>query len=231
MTSIRRIAGLAVVAATALALAGCAIPAFFAAQFGPEEDIPAEFEMPKGKTVLVLVEYPDNRTDYEPIKAHLTGMINEQLTAHKVASRTVPFSEVGKLRDRDPAFYETMAVGPIGARLGADLVVYVLIDEFALRDPDASEELWKGRLQTIVRVVDISEGRLWPKDVRDGHVVDPAETPTISDSDSANNPALREEAISKELAAVTADRIAKLFYAHSRPYEGAYGDDPRRTSH
>jgi len=224
MTRAALAAGLVSLAVVAACLGGCDIPAFFAAQLGPEEKIPAQFEPPEGKTILVLVEDLDKPINYEPVKADLTKMLNRQLVEHEVAAQTIPYARIGELATRSPEEFNNLYVTELGARLGADMVLYVNIDDFGLRDPDASEELWKGRLQTSVRLVDVTEGRLWPKDRREGHTVDKAQTPTITD----NSPT-RAEIISKELAAITADRIAKLFYDHSQPYEGAYGDKTRRV--
>jgi len=226
MTRAAMIARLAVACAVGACLAGCAIPAFLAAQWGPEEKIAAKFEPPAGKTVLVLVEDLAKPINYEPVKAQLTEMLNRQLVDHKVAARTIPFTRIGELATRSPDAYNNLSVSELGARLGADIVLYVNIEDFGLRDPAASDELWKGRLETSVRLVDVTEGRLWPKDRPAGHRVDKAETPTITDSSPS-----RAEQVSQELARITADRIAKLFYDHSQPYEGAYGDDPRRMTH
>lgn len=223
MRPIRPIATIAAVAALSACLGGCAIPAWMAAQFGPEEKIPAEFEPPAGKTILVLVEDRGNPINYDPVKLQLTDQINQQLLAHKIASNTIDYKKIGDLLTREPNA-NSLAVSEIGARLGADMVLYVHIDKFGLRDPDASEELWKGRLQTTIRLVDVQKGRLWPVDKPDGQIIPEAETQTVSD----NSPE-RAELVSKELAVETAEKIAKLFYAHSQPYEGAYGDKTRNV--
>jgi len=208
----------ATLASMMLCAPGCAIPAWLAAQFGPEKKVPAEYEPTKGKTILVLVDDMLNPVDYEPVKIHLTEMLNEQLLAHKVAAKTIPYTRIGEFIAATPDF-NSMAVCEVGSKLGADMVLYVQIDKFSLRDPAASQELWKGRLQTTIRLVDVKAGRLWPTDRPVGHMVPAAETRTVSDDSPT-----RAETISKALAAETADRIAKYFYAHKTPYEGAYGD-------
>ena len=209
----------AILASMTLCAAGCAIPAWFAAQLGPKKKVPAEYEPPKGKTILVLVDDMLNPVDYEPIKIDLTEMLNEQLLAHKVAAKTIPYTRIGEFIGATPGF-NALATGEVGSKLGADMVLRVRIDDFGLRDPDASQELWKGRLQTNLRLVDVKAGRLWPTDRPLGHMVLPsAKTPTVVDDSPT-----RGEAISKALATETADRIAKYFYAHKTPYQGAYGD-------
>ena len=210
-------------AAMAMPLAGCQMAGWFAAQFAPEKKVPAEYEPPAGKTVLVFVDDMLHPVDYEPVKIQLTEMLNEQLIAHKVAAKTIAYTRLGEFISATPTF-NALAVGEVGQKLGAEMVLYVLIDDFGLRDAAGASELWKGRLATTVRLVDVAKGRLWPTDSPAGRVVPKVETQTVSDSSQS-----RGELISKELAAETADKIAKLFYAYSTPYEGAYGDKSKPT--
>jgi len=224
MRTTARMLAATLAAAMAMSLPGCAVAAWFAAQFGPEKKIPAEYEPPAGKTILVFVDDMLHPVDYEPVKIELTEMLNGQLIAHKVAAKTIPYSRLGEFIAATPSF-NSLAVSEVGQKLGADMVLHVQIDEFSLRDTASASELWKGRLGTTVRLVDVTKGRLWPTDDPAGHMVLPkAETQTVSDSSQA-----RGEQISKELAAETADKIAKLFYSHSTPYEGAYGDKSKPT--
>jgi hypothetical protein len=213
----------ALAAATAASLAGCALPAWFAAQFGPEKKVSAEYEPPSGKTILVFVDDMLHPVDYEPVKTQLTETLNEQIVAHKVAAKTIPYTRLGEFIAATPSF-NALAVSEVGQKLGADMVLYVQIDDFGLRDTASASELWKGRLATTVRLVDVVKGRLWPTDSPTGHMVPKAETQTVADSSQA-----RGEQISKQLAAETADKIAKLFYSHTTPYEGAYGDKSKPT--
>jgi len=224
MRTTARMLAMTLSAAMAMPLSGCAVSAWFAAQFGPEKKVPAKYEPPAGKTILVFVDDMLHPVDYEPVKIELAEMLNKQLIDHKVAAKTIPYSRLGEFIAATPSF-NSLAVGEVGRKLGADMVLYVQIDEFGLRDAAAAAELWKGRLGTTVRLVDVTKGRLWPTDDPAGHMVLPkAETQTVSDSSQA-----RGEQISKELAAETADKIAKLFYSHSTPYEGAYGDKSKPT--
>lgn len=223
MRTTARMLAMTLSAAMAMPLSGCAVSAWFAAQFGPEKKVPAKYEPPAGKTILVFVDDMLHPVDYEPVKIELAEMLNKQLIDHKVAAKTIPYSRLGEFIAATPSF-NSLAVGEVGRKLGADMVLYVQIDEFGLRDAAAAAELWKGRLGTTVRLVDVTKGRLWPTDSPTGHMVPKAETQTVSDSSQA-----RGEQISKELAAETADKIAKLFYSYKTPYEGAYGDKSKPT--
>jgi hypothetical protein len=205
-------------ATTAMSLPGCAVFGWIAAQFGPEKKVPAEYEFPAGQTILVFVDDILHPVDYEPVKIQLTEMLNAQLIDHKVASKTIPYPRLGEFIAATPGF-NSLAIGEVGRKLGADVVLYVQIDDFSLRDAAAASELWKGRLATTVWLVDVVKGRFWPTDNATGREIKKAQTQTISDSSQA-----RGEQISKDLAGETADKIAKLFYSHTTPYEGAYGD-------
>ena len=210
-------------ATTAMSLPGCAVFGWIVAKFAPEKKVPAEYEFPAGTTILVFVDDMLHPVDYEPVKIQLTEMLNAQLIAHKVAAKTIPYSRLGEFISATPSF-NSLAVSEVGRKLGADMVLYVQIDEFGLRDAAAGAELWKGRLATSIRLVDVTKGRLWPTDSPTGHMVPKAETQTVSDSSQA-----RGEQISRELADETADKIAKLFYSYKTPYEGAYGDKSKPT--
>ena len=52
-----------------LALGGCPMAAWFAAQFGPKEEIKALYEPPSDKKILVFVDDYFHRVTYEPVEA------------------------------------------------------------------------------------------------------------------------------------------------------------------
>ncbi|HUS92840.1 MAG TPA: hypothetical protein VM695_13360 [Phycisphaerae bacterium] len=203
-----------------LATSQCACPviAWFTAQFGPKEKVAAKFDPPKDKRMLVFVDDILSPVVYEPIKIELTRRLNELFVEHKVARETVSYDRLADLIMATPDF-NRLAVSQVGQKVGADTVLYLHIDRFSLHDR-ATEELWKGRLQVTVRLTDVEKGRLWPKDREAGYLVDEVETPTrVTTSDTT------ADEITQELAARMADRIAKLFYEHERPHEGAWSGD------
>jgi hypothetical protein len=205
-----------VLAAVALSLGSCAIPAFFAAQFAPPQKVDALYDPPKGKTVLVFVDDILKPVSYEPIKSELARRLAEQLRTHKIAGKTVSYDRLADLMGATPDF-NALAVSEVGQKLGADIVVYVHIDEFRLRDEAAEAQLWKGYLEVSVRMVDVTKGRLWPKDRQAGYVVPAVETPTTAKASDTY-----ADELVKTLAAKMADRVAKLFYKHEVPHEGGW---------
>jgi hypothetical protein len=193
----------------------CAVVAFVAAKFTPPEKVEPEYAVPKGKTILIFVDDMLSPLTYPPLKAELSRMIGEELVKNEVAAKVVPYDRLADLASSTPAF-NSLAVGEIGQKLGADLVLYVQIDEFDLRDPSAPQ-LWKGHLQVTVRLVDVAKGRLWPTDRPAGFTVPPANTPTSAESSESHG-----EQLATSLSAMTADSVAKLLYKHEKPHETAW---------
>lgn len=205
-------------AALAGAVAGCSAAglAWLTAALAPPKKVPAQYKPPQDKTLLVFVCDKDNPVDYEPIKGELTDRLNEQLAANRVAARTIPYQRLAELASATPEF-NALSVSDVGRKLGADLVLYVRIDGFALKDSAASE-LWRGQLQVSVRIVEVGKGRLWPLDRPGGHPIPAVETSTATES----SPLYASE-LARTLATRMADRVAKLFYDHTEPHEGTWG--------
>lgn len=199
---------LALSLAIAVVLIGCGpVIGWCVNAFAPPQKVDALYKPPSGKKILVFVDDMLNPVCYEPIKAELTQLLNRRLIANKVAAEVVPYQDMLTLVAATLQF-NRLAVTEVGQRLGADIVLYVKIDRFSLKDNEMVP-LWQGRLHATVRMVDVEFGRLWPEDRLEGYpvrpVVPPAETSPLS---------RYGEVLSKKLANQMADRIAKLFYDH-----------------
>jgi len=201
----------------ALVLVACPIGCgpvigWFVNAFAPPKKIKAVYKPPKGRRIMVFVDDLLNPVSYEPIKSDLTEQLNSQLMEHKVAAQTVPYEDLLDLIAATPEF-NTLSIGEVGQRLGADIVLYVQIDWFSLREAEGSP-LWQGRLETTVWMVDVqmamlrkSECRIWPDDRSTGYHVNPIEMPAEANSSEGYG-----RALAKVMAGRMADRIAKLFY-------------------
>jgi len=187
---------------------GCAIFSWTVAQFAPPQKVPAQFEPPAQKRWLVLVDdVLVGQGTYQTVKSMLTDRLNAQLVEHKVAASTIPFSQVVHLETITP-HYSDLGIPRIGRDLGADLVLYVHIDAFELRDSPV-ETLWHGQFRGTVKLVDVQAGRLWPADRPDGHQVGPVEVPVHDSSQPGHDVELTDTLVNQ-----MADRVAKLFYDH-----------------
>lgn len=174
----------------------------------PPKTIPAEYKPPFDRKVLVFVDDMKLPVSYEQIKTDLADRLNVQLLEHRVASKVIPSENLQNFVAMTPKFNQ-LSVAEVGKELGADLVLYVEIIRFSLRDSDFTP-VWQGRLATSIRWVDVkSTKRLWPTDRLDGFDVPLLETPTVENS----SPSYGAE-IARQLAEEMASQIAWKFYDH-----------------
>jgi hypothetical protein len=195
----------ALCAAAASTAGGCAIIGWPVAAFSPPEKVPAEYKPPRGKTYLVFVDDILSPVTYEAVKGQITGELNERLETHGIASETVDYSDVVKLVSATPEF-NRLSVSEVGRKLGADVVVYVEVNRFELREYE-NTSTWDGRMKVSVRVVDVAEQRrLWPEGRPAGFPVDEVSVPQV-------NLDMRDQStrLSKMLAERTAERVIGLF--------------------
>jgi len=216
MTPLRKTLTILFLVAPAL-LGGCTLANWFVAVFSPPQKVKALYKPPKDKSYLVFVDDLLCPVTYEPIKRELTESLSEQLIEHGIAASTVPYEDLLDLMAANSNF-NSMHVPTVGRKLGADMVLYVQIDEFALKDDQASP-LWKGLLRVTVKIVDSDAGRLWPPDRPGGYPLSAIETPQTEHP----SPAYGTE-LASLLADKAADRITKLFYEHEVPAQ-PFGKD------
>jgi hypothetical protein len=220
-------AGLAVLVVLAAGLLpGCGEFFGFAGHVlsGPET-VEAQYEIPSDTRLLVFVDDIKNPLSYPEVKRRIGRRVGEHLTDenHRVVRDVVPQKDLIALVAGDPEFY-TLSIAEVGNKVGADIVLYVHIDRFELREDPASP-IWKGRLEASALLVDVHEGmkrgqpRLWPTNRPDGQPIDPPVT-TPSEQDPSPRFGLK---LTNRMCDTMADRIAKLFYEHQvDPRDEAY---------
>jgi len=220
MTNYKTLA-LALCLAAATSLNGCAPVAYLTALIHGPEKIDAKFELPKDKTTLVLVDSYDS---HEMMKRVLTQAVSKQLRDRGLVTTTIPYNAITALRMITPESFNRMAVTEIGRKLGAEIVICVHINKFALKDNDA-DVMWHGQIEARVKVVAVTDdntsARLWPDDRPAGHPVGPVERPEATDSSPSY-----ASIMTKSLALELADELTRLFYKHERTGINAYGDRP-----
>jgi len=148
--------------------------------------------------MLVFVDDAVGTGQVESVKGPLSRRLSQLLKDRGVVTETVSYERLLQLMATEGAF-ERMPVAQVGQRLGAGTVLYVSVDRFALEQ--YAGQLWQGRLETTVRVVDVQEGRLWPKDQPRGYPVGQVEIPA-SEAPGADY----ESTLARRLADMMAER-------------------------
>lgn len=205
---------IAMMAAMAVATPSCTMVAWTAAQFSPPQKVKALYVVPADKKVLIFVDDLSNPVSYPPVKRELAEAIGRQFAENKVASVTISYERVLDLMATEKKFND-MGVANVGRKVGADLVLFVDIKSFKLREEEGSP-LWEGNLGVSVRWVDAwatkkDSARIWPKDAAEYGV--PAVGMPVKEEPSVDYGA----EMARILATRMADRIAKLFYDHEVP--------------
>ncbi len=199
---------------TAMVLGGCAVAAWMTT-LSPPDSVPAQYELSEKSTLLVLVEDPGRLTAETALKTELTQQLNREFEDRALVRHVVPYQHLLNLAAATPNF-RALSTADVGRKLGADVILYVQIDEFQLKD-DFNNPCWHGKLKTLVRVVDIELGRLWPKDLPEGF------SPKNVDTGSLAEPASRHfrQKLVRQMALEMAGNITRLFYEHRGEAHGS----------
>jgi hypothetical protein len=201
------VAGLCGCAFMLALLAGCQVPAFFAANLLPRQKIKAAYQLTDQPTVIFV----DDRRRALP-SAQLVTLIAERagrdLAERGVIKEFVPPTLVDDLRHSEEDF-DTWPIDKVGQRVGARQVIYVLIDAF---DPGGtSEEVRRPTAVARLKVVDAQTGkRLFPDRIEHGVTATlQFKHPPIDESSHG-----REAAIARKLAQRLGQDIALQFLDH-----------------
>jgi hypothetical protein len=185
----------------------------------PPDKVKAEFELPEDKRLVVLVEDPAGLANETALKMELTRELNRELEDRGLVHRAIPYRRLMSFAAATPNF-RSMSSVEVAKKLGVDLVLYVKIDDFQLRD-DPNSHFWHGKLETLVRVISAEHGRLWPKDLPNGYP-----PPKVDTGSVPGNPTQKFEAsFVHKMALEMTDNIAKLFYKHRGKPHGSLPQD------
>ncbi|MCD4824398.1 MAG: hypothetical protein K8S55_07315 [Phycisphaerae bacterium] len=189
-------------------LSGCAAFAYLATLFTPPKTIKPEYEIPKDKTILVLVDDPSHLAQGESIRYELTRQLNKDLVASCITEDVISYHQLRQLMVATPEFHN-LSNTEIAKKIGADIVLYVQIREFSLKDHPSSP-VWQGNLRTTIRVVGAEEGTLWPEDSLEGYDVKKVSTPRETHEYIKN----AGRKLTKTLAEDMSCNIINLFIEH-----------------
>jgi len=201
--------------ALALALVcGCNATGYMLYLFAPggkTVDVPAEYEGLSGTKVAVVV-YTDIGVQYEYPYARLglSTAIASELKTHVKDIQTVPPSRVVTYQDQN-VNWDTLDRTELGEELGADYVLYVILDEYTLRER-GSVNLFRGRVRAQAALYEVTkpeaDARVWSGD--EFSVIYPEHAPTghLGQDDSR---------IRYETEKRFAVQLARKFYKHEVP--------------
>jgi hypothetical protein len=185
--------------------AGCnwLLPGIFLTEH--KKTVPAEFAKLKGKQVAVVVwAEPETLFDYPHVRLELSSYVTDKIRAELPSTRLIdpPRIEdyVQQILDADPE--------QIGKHFGVDMVVYIELLEFQIRDPRAPDFV-RPHIRASVAVYDLKadpdEPRRYDLSVVD--VVHPEHAPLLVSR--TNIVTARQEAYVK-----FAEAVARKFYPH-----------------
>lgn len=171
------------------------------------DTIEAKYKLTENLLAAVLDD-PQGLLVTPSVYRTLHERMEQEFTANGIKSRLVPFDQVQRMRQHDPA-YDSLSIREIGEKLGADQVLYLKVTDFRLRR-EPGTPVYQGRF--IVRVSVISterkrDVRLWPQ--QEGGFEVAGETPPESSEGDKS-----ADDVARELTADLCNRVAKLFYDH-----------------
>lgn len=196
-----------------ISTAGCARwgALVYALGGGRGQKIPAEFELPPGK-LLILVDDPKERVTWPRARTLLAQYTGEELLEREAVTTIISPRSLAKFRQSDSNF-ERYAADEIGRKLGAKTVLWIEVRDFVA--PEEVEEISTAAKLTLgIKVLTTKEEvsphgvRLWPS-VGSGHIIE------SSLNAIAVNKTKGENAVAKELARRSAILVARLFYQHT----------------
>jgi hypothetical protein len=182
--------------------------------------VKAQFTLTQGR-LMVLIDDVHERIDWPQARSYLFDELTQALLRNKAAGKIIPLETVEALRRSMPEFNK-LSAREIGELADADQVLWVETTEFFAEENfiDAGDAAY---WTATVKVLNPREKeaktqvRLWPVSPA-GHLVRVRMT--------GANVAQKKttDKISKELAVLMGDKIAKLFYEY-RPDDFERPDD------
>jgi hypothetical protein len=148
---------MAVIVGLATLIGGCNLLLPLAFLGNPKQKIAPEFDKLAGTRALILVwADPATLFDYPHVQLELANYVGDKITAELKNTKIVDPVQVADYRER------TLTTSPdpevVGRQFNADMVVYLELLRFQIRDPDAPDYL-RARLEASVAVYDLRAER------------------------------------------------------------------------
>jgi len=175
---------------------------------GDERKVPAEYELPEGKSLAVVV-YTDQRTqyDYPDLSLTLSSAVSGRIEKNVEGVEIVPPARIVRYQDEN-RYWDEMDKTALGKALGADLVLFVPLEEFSTRLPD-SAYLYRGRVTCEPSVHDASR----PAGDSRVHKFDKIRI-VYPENEPAGLSTENDREIRKKTESLFAEQLAWKFYDH-----------------
>ena len=175
------------------------------------EKVPAEYKGLVGKTVAIVI-FTDQEVQYEYpyARLNLSAALQAELKNHIKKVSVIDPRRVIKYQDEN-INWETLEKTKLGQVFGADAVLYVVLDEYRMREP-GSVNLYRGQISGQATVFKTAsperEARVWHGD--DFRVLYPLHAPT-------GQPGHDDSQIRYRTEKLFAGLLVKKFYKHEVP--------------
>lgn len=190
------------------AVAGCnwLVPFIFLGE-EPMQDMPAEFNRLDGKRVLVLV-WADSATlfDYPSVRFEISAYVGDRLVADMPKTTIVDRRKVEDHLQR--SLLSSFDPVELGHKFKAEMVLYIELLEFQIRDPTAPDFL-RGRIHATVMMYDMDSDPDDPEyyELEPVDVTHPENRPVLISHAT-------ETQIRQESYEAFAERVARKFHSY-----------------
>lgn len=206
--SIATIAAMCLLLAAALAAGGCAAFGFVAKAIGDNPDIPPAYEL-SDRAAVVFVDDPAHLLPNLTVSSTIAQRITSDLKANLTKMKIIEPARIDELRAADAGFAR-MPVDVVGQSVGADQVIYVLIDSFTLGD---EQGVYRPLASARVKVIDVAgRKRIFPGSEQ-GHSV----TRQLNYRHASVDARSQLSVLTRSVAEQLGRDIGFLFYTHKRP--------------
>ena len=214
----------AALAAAALSAAGCnyLIPGMWIVQGAPKK--PAAYTLPKDRKLVVFVDDRKNVVSRLQLRAMLADDVGTVIMKEGLVEDVVSGRELISYVRRNETSSKRVSIEELGNTVGAELVLYIEMETFALSVDGASP---KPRASVFVKVVDCkAKERLFPPVGADpkGFAVS---AELIDVNFDAYKTSATRRALEDQLEKKLADMISKTFYDHEEKAFGQGVSTPR----
>lgn len=169
--------------------------------------IPAVYEMPDRPTA-VLIDDPSGALPDTSILQLIEGQVGQELIEHEVVESVTAQRLLSELRHNHDDFSQ-WPIDKIGLRVGAEQVVYVLVEQFHLMD---ERRTYRPTARMRVKVVDAASGRrLFPPGEPSGAAVN---SEMFFKQQLTGGTEGTRQVVARRLGELAAEDVAKLFYKH-----------------